>query len=215
MRNASLIDTVTSASVNQYAYDYDPAGNRTDTQVGSAITTSTRNNLNQLTSQTSGGKMHFRGTVNEPATVTVGGNSATVDAAGSFDGTINVNVGMNTVAVVAIDSSGNTRTNNYEVDVPSGTSTILLYDLDGNLTNDGTKSYEWDAANRLIAINYSGTTNRTDFTYDGLSRRVRVVDKTDSTITSTKDLLWIARDVAEERDASNNVVRRLARGTLE
>jgi len=93
VRNASLIDTVTSASVNQYAYDYDPAGNRTDTQVGSAITTSTRNNLNQLTSQTSGGKMHFRGTVNEPATVTVGGNSATVDAAGSFDGTINVNVG--------------------------------------------------------------------------------------------------------------------------
>ncbi len=208
VRNASLIDTVTSASVNQYAYDYDPAGNRTDTQVGSAITTSTRNNLNQLTSQTSGGKMHFRGTVNETATVTVGGNSATVDAAGNFDGTINVNVGMNTVAVVAIDSSGNTRTNNYEVNVPSGTSTTLLYDLDGNLTNDGTKSYEWDAVNRLIAINYSGTTNRTEFTYDGLSRRVRVVEKTDSTITSTKNLLWVARDVAEERDASNNVVRR-------
>ena len=56
LRSANLIDTVTRAAVNQYNYDYDPAGNRTNTQVGSAITSSIPNNLDQITNQASGGK---------------------------------------------------------------------------------------------------------------------------------------------------------------
>ena len=211
LRSAILTDNVTGAGVNQYDYDYDPAGNRTNAQIGSAIIGSLANSLDQITSQTSGGKMHFRGMVNEPATVTVGGNPATVDAAGNFDGTANVNIGTNTVAVVATDASGNNRSNNYQINVPSGTSRALLYDLNGNLINDGSKSYEWDAVNRLVAINYSGTTNRSEFTYDGLSRRVRIVEKSNSTIASTKNFVWIGQDVAEERDASNSVTKRYYR----
>ncbi len=210
LRSANLTDTVTGAAVNQYAYDYDAAGNRTNTQVGSTITGSTSNNLNQLTGQSSGGKMHFRGTVNEPATVTVGGNAAGVDAAGNFDGTANVNVGTNTVAVVATDPSGNTRTNNYQVNVPSGVNTILLYDLNGNLTNDGTKTYEWDATNRLVAIDYTGSPSRTEFSYDGLGQRVAVVEKASGNVTSTKRFVWCPGDAqpCEERDANNVVTRR-------
>jgi YD repeat-containing protein len=192
LRSANLTDTVTGAAVTQYAYDYDPAGNRTNTQIGSAITSSTANNLNQLTSQTSGGKVHFRGTVNEPATVTVGGNAASVDAAGNFDGTVNVNVGTNTVAVVATDASGNTRTNNYQVNVPSGASTTLIYDLNGNLTNDGTKTYEWDAVNRLTAINDG--THRSEFTYNGLSQRTKIVEKDSGTVTDTRQFVWCMRE---------------------
>ena len=207
LRSANLIDTITGAAVNQYNYDYDSAGNRTNTQVGSAISTSVANNLNQITSQTSGGKMHFRGMLNEPATVTVGGNAAAVDAAGKFDGTVNVNVGTNTVAVVATDVSGNTRTNNYQVNVPSGASTTLLYDLDGNLTNDGSKTYEWDAANRCTAINQG--THRTEFTYDGTSRRAKIVEKDNGSVTGTKQFVWCPRDTqpSEERDGGNNVAR--------
>jgi len=211
LRSANLTDTGTGVAVNQYAYDYDSAGNRQNTQIGTAITSSTANNVNQITSQTSGGKMHFRGTVNEPATVTVAGNAATVDAAGNFDGVANVNIGTNTVAVVAADASGNTRTNNYQVNVPTGASTVLLYDLNGNLINDGSKSYEWDAANRLVAISYAGTNDRTEFKYDGLNRRVQIVEKTGTTINSTKNLVWIANDIAEERDASNSVRKRYFR----
>ncbi|HEX4662635.1 MAG TPA: hypothetical protein VH144_03400, partial [Candidatus Saccharimonadales bacterium] len=72
LRSAPLIDTVAGTQIDQLNYDYDLAGNRINTQFGSTITTSVPNNLNQLTTQASGGKMHFRGAVNEYATVTVG-----------------------------------------------------------------------------------------------------------------------------------------------
>ena len=50
-------------------------------------------------------------------------------------------------------------------------STSITYDANGNMTYDGSnQTYEWDAANRLIAINYLDTGNRTEFAYDGLGR---------------------------------------------
>ena len=170
MKSATLTDTVTQASIHQFDYDYDASGNRTLAQIDGAVTTATPNNLNQITGRSGGGKMHFRGRVDEPAAVTVAGNVASVDAAGNFDGIATVNVGANTVPVVATDASGNSRTNNYQVTVPSGVTKTLAYDVNGNLTSDGSKTYEWDAANRLVAINYTGTTDRSEFSYDGLSR---------------------------------------------
>ncbi|MFZ3374121.1 MAG: RHS repeat-associated core domain-containing protein, partial [Chthoniobacterales bacterium] len=54
----------------------------------------------------------------------------------------------------------------------------LTYDANGNLTNDGAnQTFEWDAANRLIAIYYADTGNRTEFAYDGLGRRVRITEE--------------------------------------
>ena len=44
----------------------------------------------------------------------------------------------------------------------------LTYDANGNLTNDGVNTYQWDARNRLIGL--SGGTSAT-FTYDPLWRR--------------------------------------------
>ncbi len=53
----------------------------------------------------------------------------------------------------------------------------LSYDGVGNLSYDGAgKTYEWDAANRLIAINYLDSGNRTEFAYDGLGRRVKITE---------------------------------------
>ena len=46
------------------------------------------------------------------------------------------------------------------------------YDLNGNLTNDGTFSYVWDALNRLIAVN-SGEEAVSGYYYDALNRRIR------------------------------------------
>ena len=54
---------------------------------------------------------------------------------------------------------------------------IFVYDAAGNLTDDGAgKTFEWDAANRLMAINYLSSGNRTEFAYDGLGRRVKIVE---------------------------------------
>ncbi len=44
------------------------------------------------------------------------------------------------------------------------------YDANGNLTNDGANTYQWDARNRLIAI--SGPSLSASFSYDALGRRV-------------------------------------------
>ena len=53
----------------------------------------------------------------------------------------------------------------------------IPYDANGNMKYDGTnQSFEWDAANRLVAINYSNSGNRTEFGYDGLGRRVRITE---------------------------------------
>jgi hypothetical protein len=127
LRSAMLKNVQNGTVVKQYDYDYDDAGNRLTNQDGSTITTSSFNNLNQLTSQRGGGKMHVRGTVNEPSSVTVGGNPATVDANNKFDGVADEIIGSNTVPVVGTDASGNVKTNNYQLTV-SGDAKTLTYD---------------------------------------------------------------------------------------
>jgi len=46
---------------------------------------------------------------------------------------------------------------------------------------------EWDAENRLVAVNQG--THRSEFTYDGESRRVRIVEKENGSVTSDKRYL--------------------------
>jgi RHS repeat-associated protein len=91
----------------------------------------------------------------------------------------------------------------------------FAYDADGNLiSNNGTArsstnyTFQWDAENRLIAINYPTTNQRSEFTYDGLGRRVKIMEKTGATITSTKQFVWDGAAEAEERDGSGGLSKR-------
>ncbi len=53
----------------------------------------------------------------------------------------------------------------------------ITYDANGNMTDDGgNRTFEWDAANRLVAVNYKDTGSRSEFVYDGLSRRVKILE---------------------------------------
>src|SRR5712691_3372118 len=81
---------------------------------------------------------------------------------------------------VANKTTASTPNNVNEIMSQSGgTTRTLIYDLNGSLIDDGSKrTFEWDGANRLVAINYTGTTNRSEFTYDGLSRLAKIVEKT-------------------------------------
>ena len=110
--------------------------------------------------------------------------------------------------MAATDVNGNTTTNRYNVAVTGSGSKTLVYDLNGNLTSDGTRTFEWDPLNRLTAVT-SGT-HRSEFTYNGLSQRVKIVEKESGNVTSTKQFVWITGDPqpSEERDASNNVTKR-------
>ena len=60
---------------------------------------------------------------------------------------------------------------NYQLVVTNnGVARTLTYDLNGNLTTNATSTatntFEWDAENRLTAVNEAGT-NRSEFGYDG------------------------------------------------
>jgi RHS repeat-associated protein len=69
-------------------------------------------------------------------------------------------------------------------------------------------SYEWDAENRLTAITQGA--NRSEFSYDGLGRRLRNVEKANGVVQSDNYYLWCETDICEIRDASGaTVLRRL------
>lgn len=65
-------------------------------------------------------------------------------------------------------------TNSSTVDVANRLTTFngatLTYDVNGNLTNDGTNTYTWNARNQLIQI--SGPATTATFAYDAVGRRV-------------------------------------------
>jgi len=73
-------------------------------------------------------------------------------------------------------------------------------------TNSAT--YEWDVENRLTAINQG--INRSEFFYDGLGRRVEIVELTNGVAQSTNYYLWCEAEICEVRDGSGaTVLRRL------
>lgn len=61
-------------------------------------------------------------------------------------------------------------------------------------------AYEWDAEHRLVGI--TNGTHRTEFSYDGLDRRTRVVEKENGVIVTDRRYLWSGLQLTEERDAT-------------
>jgi RHS repeat-associated protein len=204
-----ILKDVSNAVLKSYSYDYDAAGNRTVEAIDSLVAGDTVNNLNQLITRQGGtGVLPIRGTTSEPSTVTVNAAPAKTNNDNSFEGKAAVAAGDNTVTVVATDVNGNTTTNHYNLAVTGSGSKTLVYDANGNLTSDGTRTLEWDSLNRLTAVT-SGS-HRSEFTYNGLSQRAKIVEKENGNVTSTKQFIWCPGEPqpCEERDANNSVTKR-------
>ncbi|HKP03471.1 MAG TPA: RHS repeat-associated core domain-containing protein [Chthoniobacterales bacterium] len=91
-----------------------------------------------------------------------------------------------------------------------GVNRTLTYDPNGSITSDGgTRTFEWDGANRLVAINYTGQNTRSEFSYDGLNRVAKIVEKTGGTINSTRKFVWSGQEKCEFRDANDAVTLRV------
>lgn len=83
------------------------------------------------------------------------------------------------------------------------------YDADGNLlSGDGTRTYKWDAENRLIEVDYVGSTAKSQFSYDGMGRRMLDVETASGGGTTTTRYLWCGDSICQTRDSSDNVLRR-------
>ena len=80
------------------------------------------------------------------------------------------------------------------------------YDLNGSPTSLEGATYAWDAANRLISATVGGI--ESDFTYDGLSRLVRIVEKQGGSTTSDKAYTWAGatRVLEHDNEASGSPV---------
>lgn len=193
-----------------YVYRYDRAGNRTSEQIGSASTAATHNGLNQLQTLSSGGPIRFEGQLNEAGSVAIAGQAAAMATDHQFAADLALPVGTNTVAITATDNSGNVASQSYEVTVAAGSAPrALAYDLNGNLVNNGAgQTYEWDAADRMIAIQYADGA-RSEFSYDATGRRYRIMEKDAAgLVASDKRFVWDGLSIAEERDSANTVVKR-------
>jgi RHS repeat-associated protein len=204
-------NSAAGATLAQYIYGYDQAGNRSSEEIQNgtnnlpSITGATFNNLNQLINLSgTSAPMLFSGGLSKPGTLSVNGFPAFVDPhTTNFIGYTTVSPGTNVVPLVAADFYANTRTNHYQIIVTNNSvQETLTYDLNGNLVSSVTPSltntYEWDAADRLTAIN-SGT-NRSEFNYDGLGRRVQILEKQNGTPVTTNKFLWCQLELCEQRD---------------
>lgn len=86
----------------------------------------------------------------------------------SYDGTGNrISVG-GTYARTGLPAAVTSATYNAANQLTQWGAAALSYDLNGNLTADGSKTYTWDARNRLTAI--AGAVSAS-FQYDGFGRR--------------------------------------------
>ncbi len=197
------------AVLESHGWQYDPGDNRIATETPAGIVPSKHNELNQLLNQGTG-PLRFAGTLDNPGTVTVNGDSAKMRDQTLFEAYLELPPGTSQVEIEAIDFSNNITTETYEVTVASAAATDFGYDANGNTTSrttvTGNTSYEWDALDRLTAINHENGT-RSEFQYDGLSRRVRILEK-DATqiVTSDKRFVWDGLEIAEERAADGQTV---------
>ncbi|MFN8659716.1 MAG: RHS repeat-associated core domain-containing protein, partial [Candidatus Obscuribacterales bacterium] len=121
----------------------------------------------------------------------------------TFSGSASLSSGSNSVSVSATAGGGSgTTTNTHKLEVVGAGSATLTYDLNGNMTSDGTNSFAWDAENRLIQITYPSANNKTEFTYSPTGGRVKIVETVSGSVTSTKQFVG-----GEERDGSGNVTK--------
>ena len=195
--------SVEGRAAGRQVFSYDLAGNRLTAQSGNATSTTAYNALNQITGISGGGRLRFSGTTSEAAHVSVQGRAARMLDATTFTADAEVVPGVNTIPVVATDGNGNRRTNNYQVTVPGGATRAFVYDGNGNLLDDGERTYQWDAKNRLIEAKRGADTWQ--WSYNAFDQRVS--EKKNGVVT--KRWVWAGgNQPAEERDAAGNVTRR-------
>ena len=211
----------TQTPVAEWDYRYDRADNRRQESLDGQPVEASYNELNQIESLGSAASTRFYGELNEGGVVRIEGEPADMGVndeanppVSTFEAWLDLSPGIHQVEIEAEDYSGNITQETYEVNVSSsGDPWVFTYDANGNMTKRERGSevieYEWDAADRLIAIDHDDGT-RSEFVYDGFGRRVWITEKNSSGGTITdRYYLWDGLEIIEKRDAgTGNALRR-------
>ena len=103
------------------------------------------------------------------------------------------------------DAVTETRTHNVVNEITDIDGTSLSYDDNGNLTDDGSNTYEYDYENRLIRVTRKSDSQvLAEFKYDALGRRVEKNDVVNGIIT--KYYLDGARVIEEQESGSTTAI---------
>ena len=185
------------------------------------------NKLNQLTNRAFSGSIPVYGTVqgtNADLGVKVMGREAQLfnstnpaeDGTGFLGHaplTVQTNQGAYTVSVVATNAAGFQTNRVFNVYLPPKNPQALLYDLNGNLTNDGIYAYFWNNENRLVKIEPLEPASdkvKMEFAYDGQGRRFKRVrysgwNGSAYTVTNETRYVYDSWRVIAELNAENEV----------
>jgi RHS repeat-associated protein len=141
---------------------------------------------------------------------TAGTNSSALNV--GLSGTSDFNGSLDEIAIYGTALTSTQISDHYSKGStvpPANQTTNYSYDHNGNQTAAGTRSFNYDADNRLTSTTNGSTTDT--YTYDGDDNRL-----TDVVGTSTTNSLWDSNaplpELALERDGSNNLLRRYAYG---
>jgi RHS repeat-associated protein len=93
-------------------------------------------------------------------------------------------------------ANGGTNTSTYNA----------LNELTSSTASGASRTNEWDAADRLVAVTTGN--DRTEFTYDGLGRPSSIRKLTNGSEVSLRRLVWCDDELCEERDAAGAVTKR-------
>jgi hypothetical protein len=70
-------------------------------------------------------------------------------------------------------------------------------DANGNLTSDGTRTFEWDARNQLVA--WTENSHRMEYSYDGFGRRTYAKELSGTATMAEKRFVWCGSSPCEDR----------------
>jgi RHS repeat-associated protein len=196
----------------QLHYVFDPAGNLNYRTNNALIENFQVNTLNELTANTNGGTLTVMGTTTSPAaSVSVNGATASNYSDATFAAP-----GLpltTTYTATASDSLGRSATNTVSVSIAA--TTTFQYDGNGNLTNDGLRSFAYDDENQLIQVWVPGQW-LSQFTYDGkMRRRIRqefTLQGTNWVQTNEVFYVYDGNVVIQERDLNNLPTTTFTRG---
>lgn len=214
----------------QFGYGYDNGWNLEYRTNNELVQTYSVNSLNQLSSQSMSGLLTVCGNSSEyyesiqPNTpqvtnvVVSGSNFQATNAVVYQDGSwalqgVNLLNGTNLFFASAQDNLGRSATNSACINL--SISGNYSYDLNGKLTSDGVRQFNYDDYNELISISSEGVYSN-NFVYDGLGRKR--IEKN----YSWNGNAWIETNevhfvydgflVVQERDAKNTPLVTYTRG---
>ncbi|MEI6779931.1 MAG: RHS repeat-associated core domain-containing protein [Verrucomicrobiota bacterium] len=213
----------TPVAGQQYEYGFDDIGNRKSASMGGDAyggplrqarydTPTPPNRLNQYVQRDVPAKVDIMGIANPTASVSVNNNPvyrkgeyydyalSTPNDGGLWYGTVTNHSSYG----AGQDSTG-------KLFVPKSQEQFI-YDLDGNLTNDGHWAYTWDAENRLVRMTNNATTGPQQglaFEYDWSGRRIhKQVWSQGVAPTNNVKFLYDGWNLLAEVNATNNAVIR-------